>query len=140
MSPRPSSSNPLPSFLCQPPPYKSTQTPCWLRGRKRGAGFPHWCTTHSHECQAAPLLSLHLHGFQERLRLYSSTIPPFPFRSIKVQYHYAWDNPRPLAPPFSFKKSPTSPCKCCCFTTRSKTEGGGSLRGPGCLFPGATAK
>lgn len=100
---------------------------------------PHWCTTHSHECQAAPLLSLHLHGFQEGLRLYSSIVPPFPFCSITVQYHYAWDNPRPLAPPFSFKKSPVLPCNCSCFTACSKWEGVG-VRGARMSFSWCNCK
>lgn len=89
---------------------------------------------------------------------YSSALPsppppfspsfPFPlfllssFCSIKVLYHYAWDNPDPLAPPLSFK-SWASPLKFFCFT--GCTDGGrrkmwGEDEGVGMSFSCATAK
>lgn len=65
---------------------------------------PHWCATHSHECQTVPLLSLHLHDFCKQLKLYSSSLP---------------SPPPPCSPPFSFPSVGlclSALSKCCIIT------------------------
>lgn len=115
------SRRPLSCHPPTPPPLptaclRNTQTSCWLWSRKERerAGIsqhshwdsPHWCATHSHECQTVALLSLHLHDFREQLKAL------FLRHSLSsATFLYSLFSPRPLSLP-----SHSALSKCCIIT------------------------